>query len=117
MPFVSNPHLSGSVFGCSGASKRVMHSILRFDWLLRHQEERTHCQRSDQNERCSDGEADVAESAAGRVSRRNAPFGGKQPQSIGEMPRSAENAHAIKSDRPTVLKFQLHFAEGRVGMT
>ncbi len=48
----------------------------------------------------SDGEADVAEPPAGCVAGGDSPLGGKQPQSIGEVPRGAEDPHGSKTRSP-----------------
>src|SRR5258708_34504321 len=92
-----------------------MYAVLRTYGLQRCLQERTHGKRSHGHEQQSDGEADIAEPAAGSVSRSDPPLGGEQPQSIGEVPGGAENSQGIERDSPRVLKFQLHFTEGATG--
>src|SRR5205823_7087353 len=38
------------------------------------------------------------------------------PISVCEVPRGAKNPEGVKRNRPGMLKFSLHFAEGRAGI-
>ena len=91
--------------------------VLGPDRLLRRIQKRAHGKRSHRDKQQSDKEADVAEAAPGRVPGGDAPLGREQPQAVGEVPGSAEDPNSVKRYGPGVLKFQLHFAEGCVGMS
>src|SRR5579862_1464521 len=94
-----------------------MRAILWTDGLQRSLQERIHSDRAHGHKQESDYAADVTEAPPGRVAGRDSPFGGEQPQSIREVPGGAENSDGVKRDGPGVLKFQLHLAKGRVGMS
>lgn len=85
--------------------------------MLRRRQERVHRYRSHCHETNRDHKADVSPSTPRDRALRDAPLGREEPQSVGKVPRGAENSNRVKSNCPGMTEhFILDFAECRTRM-
>src|SRR6185437_14513166 len=79
--------------------------------LLRHGSERIQGCESYANEQQRDCYANVSPSPSRDRALGDPPLGRKQPQAIGEMPRSSNDADHIKQELPRYEQLMLNFSE------